>query len=71
MNLGKPENTFAEVFIRPWCGFIIRLIQKDKIEENRVKGDSIFTRMRMVNAAFFPENGALVSWESLGETLLL
>ena len=61
MNVRKPENTFSEAFIRPWCGFIIRVIQKDKIKE-RVKADNIFTRMRMVNVAFFLSTIRMVLW---------
>ena len=51
INVRKPENACAEVFITRWCGFIIRVIQNDKLEE-RAKGDKVFTRMRMVDTAF-------------------
>lgn len=35
MHVGEPEETTVEVFIRPWCRFIIRLTQKDKVEESK------------------------------------
>lgn len=39
MNVGEPEDTSADVFIRPWPRFTLRVIQKDKTEERKVKGE--------------------------------
>jgi len=66
INVGKPENACAEVFITRWCGFIIRVIQNDKLEE-RAKGDKVFTRMRMVDTAFSHQDKNVL-WSLLGKS---
>jgi len=35
MKVREPEETGIEVFIRPCCRFIIRVTQKDKMEESK------------------------------------
>lgn len=67
MNCQKPEDTSAQVFVRPWCGFIIKVIQKNKIEDSKEKETHIVIRMSQCLwcLSHLDESSTLVSWESL------
>lgn len=66
INVRKAENSCALAFITWWCGFIIRVIQNDKLEE-RAKGDKVFNRMRMVDMAFSHQNKNVL-WSLWGKS---